>query len=74
MCVCFEWFKRFREGHEDMEDVPDSGHCLLKIQDQLRKFVNWWPETEIVKEDQLHINQEMIVTFFLKVCERGTFT
>jgi hypothetical protein len=57
-----------------MEDVPDSGHCLLKIQDQLRKFVNWWPETEIVKEDQLHINQEMIVTFFLKVCERGTFT
>jgi hypothetical protein len=23
--VCFEWFKRYREGHEDLEDDPDSG-------------------------------------------------
>jgi hypothetical protein len=23
--VCFEWFKRFREVYEDLEDDPDSG-------------------------------------------------
>jgi len=42
----FEWFHRFREGCEDLEDDPRCmGHQQLHIHKQLQKFMNWWPKT-----------------------------
>jgi hypothetical protein len=36
-----EWFKRFREGHEDHKDNQGvGGHQLFKIQKHLQKLVN----------------------------------
>ena len=57
-------FKRFREAHEDHEDIRATGiHNVPKIQNVVQNFINWWPETIKQKDNQLHINQETIGHF-----------
>jgi hypothetical protein len=41
-CLCrtqdFEWFKKFKEGREDVGDDPKSGHpSTVKIQENVEK-------------------------------------
>jgi len=42
---CLKLFVRFREGCEDLDSDQGVGDCYpLKLQKQLQKFMNCWPE------------------------------
>lgn len=51
----------------DLEDDPNSGQLsIIKIQDQLQKFMKLSQRRKQI-EEELRINQEIIVRFLVKV-------